>query len=187
MEKEWQEMSVKERQESRFNRWLSPEGLQFESPDTEAAYKANITRLKDTVQLQKAPDRVPVFPFFTFMPANLYGVKTIDVMNDPQKLVSTWMSYLDDYAPDFYISPALVGNGKCFETLDYKQYRWPGHGVSDNSPYQMVEDEYMKEDEYPALIDDPTDFWLRTYMPRMCGALEPLKAIGAFTDIWEMP
>ena len=187
MEKEWKEMSAEERQEARFNRWLSPENIKFESPETEASYKANITRLKDVVQLKKTPDRVPIFPFFTFMPANLYGVKTIDIMNDPRKLVSTWKSYLEDYAPDFYISPALVGSSKCLEALDYKQYKWPGHGVSDNSPYQMVESEYMKEDEYSALIDDPSDFWLRTYLPRMCGALEPLKAIGPFTDIWEMP
>ena len=115
-------MSVEEKQESRFNKWLSPENVQFESPDTEASYKASITRLKDAVQLKKTPDRVPVFPFFTFMPASLYDVKTIDIMSDPKTLVSVWKNYLKDYAPDFYISPALVGSSKCLEALDYKQY-----------------------------------------------------------------
>lgn len=187
MEKEWKEMSAEEKQEARFNKWLSPENIKFESAEAEASYKARVTRLKDAVQLKKTPDRVPVFPFFTFMPADLYDVKTIDVMSDPEKLTSTWMRYLEDYAPDYYISPALVGSVNCLETLDYRQYKWPGHGVSEDSPYQMIEDEYMKEDEYTALIDDPSDFWFRTYLPRMCGALEPLKNIGAFTDIWEAP
>jgi uroporphyrinogen-III decarboxylase len=44
----------------------------------------------------------------------------------------------------------------------------------------------MKEDEYPALIDDPTDFWLRIYMPRFLGALEPLANLSPFTHMWEV-
>jgi hypothetical protein len=43
----------------------------------------------------------------------------------------------------------------------------------------------MKPEDYPALIDDPSDFWLRTYMPRIFGALEPLKMLSPFTDQWE--
>lgn len=37
------------------------------------------------------------------------------------------------------------------------------------------------------LIDDPSDFWLRTYLPRIFGALEPLAKLGPLTDIIEMP
>ena len=188
MEKKWEEMTAEERQEARFDKWLSPpDGIAFKSPEAEASHKAIITRFKDAVQMKKTPDRVPIYTLFTFMPADLYGVAPGELMYDPEKLVSTWKRYLADYGPDFYISPALVGNGKCFEALDYKQYRWPGHGVSENSTYQCIEDEYMKAEDYQALIDDPSDFWLRTYLPRVFGALEPLKNIPPFTDIWEMP
>ncbi len=187
MEQKWEEMSREERQEARFNTWLSPEGIEFVSPEAEASYKARVTRCKDAVQLKKTPDRVPVFPFFTFMPADLYGVSPGEVMYDAEKLVSVWNKYLDDYRPDYYVSPGLVGTGKCFEVLDFRQYNWPGHGVSDSSGYQCIEDEYMLADEYQALIDDPSDFWFRTYLPRIFGALEPLRAVPPFTDIWEMP
>ena len=44
----------------------------------------------------------------------------------------------------------------------------------------------MLADEYPALINDPTDFWIRTLMPRGYGALDPLKMIAPFTDMWEV-
>ncbi|MBW2065948.1 MAG: hypothetical protein JRJ03_13600 [Deltaproteobacteria bacterium] len=85
------------------------------------------------------------------------------------------------------MSPALVGYSKIFEILDYRQYRWPGHGVSENVGYQRIEDEYMKAEDYQAIIDDPSDFWLRVYMPRIFRALEPLKNIPPFTELWEMP
>ncbi len=183
----WEKMSAEERQESRFKTWLSPEGIKFKGPEAEASYKAAITRFKDAVQLKKKPDRVPIYLLYTFMPADLYGLTPGEAMYNPEKLVSTWKRFLEDYGPDFYFSPALVGHGKCFEILDYKQYRWPGHGVSENSTYQCVEAEYMRAEDYEALIDDPSDFWIRTYLPRVFGALEPLKNIPPFTDLWEMP
>src|SRR3989304_10593332 len=82
---------------------------------------------------------------------------------------------LVDYQPDFYFTPAIIGDGKILEILDYKQYAWPGHGVAKESGYQYVEGEYMHDEDYGALIDDPSDFWLRADLPRVCGALAPLR------------
>ncbi|MBW1998573.1 MAG: uroporphyrinogen decarboxylase [Deltaproteobacteria bacterium] len=186
MEKKWEEMSSDEKREARFEAWLSPQGVEFESKEAEANYKATVKRFKDVVDLKK-PDRVPVLIPTTFMPAYLYDIKPAEIMNSGEKLVSVWMRFLEDYRPDFYMTPALVGHSKIFEILDYKQYRWPGHGVSESVGYQCIEDEYMKAEDYQALIDDPSDFWLRVYMPRIFGALEPLKNIPPFTELWEMP
>ena len=44
----------------------------------------------------------------------------------------------------------------------------------------------MKEEEYKALIDDPSDFWIRKSIPRTFGAHEGLKDIPPFTDLWEI-
>ena len=60
MEKKWEEMSSDEKQESLFARWLSPEGVEFVSPEAEKLYKERATRIKDAVQMKKMPDRVPV-------------------------------------------------------------------------------------------------------------------------------
>jgi hypothetical protein len=186
MEKKWEEMSAKEKREARFKTWLSAEGVKFQSPEAEASYKASVTRFKDAIELKKTPDRVPVLLLATFMPVHLYDVTPGEAMYNPEKLVSTCKKYLLDYKPDFYISPALIGTGKVFEILDYKQYKWPGHGVTEKSVYQYVEEEYMRAEDYPALINDPSDFWLRTYLPRVFGALEPLKNIPPFTELWEV-
>ena len=72
---------------------------------------------------------------------------------------------------------------RMFEILDYKLYSWPGHGVSPEHPYQCNEAEYMKADEYDALIQDPTGYFLSTYLPRVFGALQPLQMLPFFPGI----
>ncbi|MBP1731397.1 MAG: hypothetical protein H6Q55_1826, partial [Deltaproteobacteria bacterium] len=167
MEKKWEEMSAQEKRTARFETWMSPQGVQFESPDTEAAYKAAVIRFSDAIQMEKAPDRVPILLIGTFMASQLYGVTAYEAMYDTDKLVSAHKRFLKEYGPDYYVTPALIGSGKILEILDYKQYKWPGHGISEQSAYQAVEGEYMLAEEYKALIDDPSDFWVRYWMPRV--------------------
>lgn len=186
MEKTWEQMSAQEKREARFQEWLSAEGVQFQSPEAETSYKEAVRRLKDAVLMEKAPDRVPVFPLGTFMQAHLYGVTPGECMYDYGKLLSAHKRFLAEYRPDYYGSPAFIGSGKILDILDYRQYKWPGHGVSEKSGYQCVEGEYMRAEDYRALIDDPTDFWLRTWMPRIFGALEPLANIAPFPNLWEI-
>ena len=82
----------------------------------------------------------------------------------------------------------MVLPAKIYNLLDYKLYSWPGHGLPANaSSIQFVEGEYMKEDEYDLLIHDPSDFWIRTYVPRVFGAFESWKYMNPFTSIIEIP
>ncbi len=187
MQKLWEAMSKEEKQETRFNTWLSGGNTQFVSLQAKAAYEARITRLKDAIQLNSMPDRVPVFQIFTFMPVTLFDATPGEVMYDGTKLVSVWKRFLDEYEPDFYSSPAAVFHGPVLEKLGYGAYKWPGYNLSENSPYQYVEDDYMKPYEYHLLIDDPSDFFLRTYWPRICGSLGSLKDLLSLTGISALP
>lgn len=178
-------MTAKEKRELRFQTWSAPEGVQFESDEAKSAYQTRVAIFKDIVLMEKAPERVPILPFGIFMQPQLYGVSPYDAMYDTDRMLAAQLSFLKDYKPDYFVTPALMGYGKVFDILDYKQYKLPGHGISKNSGWQYVEGEYMLADEYDALINDPTDFWFRTLMPRAYGALEPLKMIAPFTDMWE--
>ena len=60
MEKKWEEMTSDERQEALFQKWISPEGATFASPEAEKSYKEKATRIKDAVQMKKLPDRGPI-------------------------------------------------------------------------------------------------------------------------------
>jgi len=187
MEKQWKEMSAAEKREARFKKWLAAEGVQFESPEAEVTYKKAVERFKDVSLLEKIPDRIPVMAMGTFVMTDVYGVTPYEAMYDVDKELETHEKFVRDFRPDYGGGAAgMIGSGKIFEILGYKQYRWPGYNLPKESGYQYVEGEYMMADEYDALIDDPTDFWLRTYMPRAFGALEGLKMIAPFTDMWEM-
>jgi uroporphyrinogen-III decarboxylase len=107
-------------------------------------------------------------------------------MYDYDKLNMAFKKFVLDFQPD--TSPGNVGPGpgRVFEILDYKLYSWPGHGVWPNSPYQCNEGEYMKADEYDALIDDPSNFFINTYLPRVFNALDGFRMLPAFTGILEI-
>jgi hypothetical protein len=186
MEKNWKDMPAAEKRESRFRKWLAAEGIQFESPEAEKNYKAAITRFWNIAELDKIPDRIPIMALGTFMQTQVYNVSPYEAMYDVDKMLATQMRFLNDYKPDYAGSPALIGWGKVFEILGYKQYKWPGYNLPKDSGYQYVEGEYMMADEYDALIDDPTDFWLRIYLPRVFKAFESFGTLSPFTDLWEM-
>jgi len=91
--------------------------------------------------------RVPVLILGTFVQAHLYGVTPFDCMYQYEKLIGAHRKFLQDYKPDLFSSPAFAGSGNILDTLGYKQYRWPGHGISESSAYQYVEGEYMGAEE----------------------------------------
>ena len=186
MEKQWAELTPDEKREERFNRWLAPPGVSFASPEAEKAYKERVTRFVRAFQLRE-PDRVPcILPASNFA-AYYAGTNLQTVMYDYDELKRAWLKFLNDFDMDTFMGPALVPPGKALEAVDYRLYKWPGHGLSSAvSSYQCVEAEWMKADEYDDLIKDPTNFWLRIYMPRVFGALEPFSRIPAFTTIEEI-
>jgi len=175
-----------EKREVMFKAWLSPRGITFINPEAEKAYKKRVTRLINVVQL-KIPDRVPVIPTLGFFPAHYAGITPQEAMYDYNKLRMAWKKYIVDFQPDMYSGMSSPSAGRVFEILDYRLYKWPGHGTPPTTPYQCVEAEYMKADEYDALIQDPSDFWGRIYLPRVYGALEPLKMLSPVTNLVEMP
>ena len=45
----------------------------------------------------------------------------------------------------------------------------------------------MQADEYDLLISDPSNFFTRSYLPRVFGSLAPWSMLGAITDVIELP
>jgi len=181
------EKTPEEKREERFEKWLAPPGIEFDSPEAERLYYERLKRLTDAYRLRE-PDRVPVSLPISNYPAYYAGVNLKTIMYDYDELRRVWKKYLDDFEMDTYTPPSMVPPGKVYDLLDYRGYHFPGRGLPDNAPgYQFVEDEYMMANEYDKLIKNPSDFWMRTYMPRIFGLFEPLKSLQSLTDIWEIP
>jgi Uroporphyrinogen decarboxylase (URO-D) len=176
-----------EKRAQRFAKVLSPAGAEFINPAAEKAYKVRAQRVIDAIQL-KEPDKVPVFDFGTYFPAYNAGFDAQTVIYDYEKRVQAWKKYVRDFDYDIYFGPGLLFPGTVLGLLDFKLYKWPGHGVGSNVPsHQYCEGEYMMENEYDALINDPSDFWLRHHMPRIFGALEPFSHLIPFTTVYQIP
>lgn len=183
MNKEKAVLSSEAELEEMFGSWLAPQGIDFISREAEKAYRERATRIKDAIQL-KMPDRVPVISSVGFSPAYYAGITTREAMYDYDKACQAYEKYTFDFAPDAHHGP--YGLGQVYDIIDYKLFLWPGHGVGVNMPFQCVEAEYMKADEYDALIQDPSDFWMRVYLPRIIGVLEPFSKLSPFHRVIEM-
>ncbi|MBN1692876.1 MAG: hypothetical protein JW845_04905 [Dehalococcoidales bacterium] len=187
MEKAWAELSPEEKREERFKKWLSPPGVTFASPQAEKLYKERVTRFIKAFTL-KEPDRVPcILPSMGLYAATYAGTNLATVMYDFDEMKRAWRKVLHDFDADTYVPPVLVPPGPPLELMDYKLYKWPGHGLGKNVlSYQAVESEWMKPEEYDHLIRDPSDFWLRVYMPRVFGALKGFNQLSPFTSFEEI-
>jgi hypothetical protein len=191
MEKKCEAMSPDEKHEAQFQKLLNPKdpqgnALKFQSSEAEASYKASITRIKDAVQLKKIPDRVPVALLPSMFPFLSAGMTVQEAMYDYDKCAAAFKKFILELKPDMHIGAAQAGPGKFYEILDYKLYKWPGHGVAPEHSYQCVEEEYMKAGEYDLLISDPSFYFRNFYLPRVFGALQGFTMLPPLTGILEI-
>ena len=178
--------SIVERQDAFLKQWASGEGIPFANDQAKAAYLERAKLCLDVVQFNK-PARVPIMPMTTFAPTMMVGVSGREAMYNPKALGQAYVDFCETYQPDFAGAAPMVMYGPALEALDYQLYKWPGHGVADHLSYQFHEKEYMKAEEYDDLIADPTDFWLRRWMPRTHGALAPLANVPPIYGSMELP
>lgn len=182
----WQSLSATEKLEARFAAWMAAEGTEFSSPEVAQTYKDTVQRLKDVIQLKK-PDHIPICPNIGFYVAEYTGITGEDLMYDYEKLGAAWKKFHTDFKFDTSMGSFLPGPGPLFERLDYKLYRWPGHGTPPETSYQCVEAEYMLPEEYDSFIADPSGYFMRSYLPRIFGAFQPWQMLSPLTDILELP
>ena len=182
----WADLTPDEKRAKRFEQWLQP-AIQFPSESVAVGYRKRVQRLIDVIEL-RIPDRVPCILPTGFFPAWYAGTSLKKVIYDYTELRRAWFKFIHEFDMDTYSSPGTVLAGRVFENLGFRQYRWPGYGLGDDvSSYQYIEAEYMRADEYDLLIADPSDYWMRVYLPRIFGALEPLAKLPSFTSIVEIP
>ncbi len=180
----WDQMNPLERRKARLDAWQNAP-VQFASPEAEASYKQRITRLRKIYDMEPH-DRPIADPF---MGANEYivrrkGVIGKDIVYNHEKLREPLLAFHRDFQPDVAVG-VLPYPGKSWDLLDFKLYVWGGQDLPDNLVIQAVEGEYMTGDEYQDFITDPTDFWMKKYLPRAYGALAPLAMLPDFPRISE--
>ena len=145
-------------------------------PKTTAELFAERTQRLLDAYAMKVPDRIPISLNLGYMLAKFGGITCEELDSDferAQQLLEQAAVYLQ---PD-----QVMGLGpfvsKPSRMLGDRQTKWAGYGLSSNSPMQFVEDEYMKATDYDEFLDDPTNFTLRKFLPRVYRELEGLALL----------
>lgn len=178
-QKEWSSMTPEEKREERFNKWLNPEGVKFKDAKAEQAYKERVTRFIKVIKLEE-PDRVPVLlPAGTF-PIYAAGMTLKEAMHNNKKTVKAYRAFFNEYESDTFTG-GMATSARSIDIIDILYTKYPGRGLPDDaSMHNFVEGEYMFADEYDHLIDDPSDFFFRKYLPRTFGALKAFELFEPF-------
>jgi uroporphyrinogen-III decarboxylase len=185
-DKTWAELTPQEKRDRRLQAWLDNWGSGFPDAEAEKAYKTRVQRLIDVYNIRE-PDRVPVNLPVGNLPLTMAGVDAYTAMYDHEKAMEAITKFNEKYGGELEHTAGLFYvPGTVLDLLDYKLYAWPGHGLSrTGTTWQFIEGEYMKPEEFDDFIRDPSDFWMRTYMPRAFGVFEPMGMFQPFTNITE--
>ena len=154
-----------------------------QTPEAKAAYDARWQRVMDCVAL-KQPDRMPIGMQPTFWLAKYGGITCKQLMYDYEATKAIAERAVLEFEPDLH-SPLVLAtaSGNALEAIGFKQLQWPGHGVGDDQPFQYIDREYMKAEEFDEFLFDPTGFYLQKYLPRVAGAFEGFEDLPVFPGL----
>jgi uroporphyrinogen-III decarboxylase len=138
-------------------------------------------RIMDTIALKPA-DRVPVISGIGYFPAKYAGIPCSAAYYDYDAWYDAYKRALTYIQPDM-VFPQAFTPGKALEILNLKAQKWPGHGVDPYQGHQAIEIDNLKADEYEAYMHDPSDFLVRTFLPRTSPELEGLAGLPRLADL----
>lgn len=126
------------------------------------------------------PDQVPMIPKATGAQYRLYDIGSHAAENyDHERAAEACIKYHEEFQPDIRILPEFM-SGRANEIAQTTMLDWPGRpgtAVPDFSSYQVIEHEYMSQDEYDELISDYSGFMINKYIPRAYPGLKGFEDI----------
>ncbi len=133
-----------------------------------------LKRIQDAYEM-KQPDRIPIVLHLGYMLARLEGMSYVEFEKNPEKAQAALEKWALYFEPDSIFGG--ISSSAPNVILGDRMTKWPGYGLPDDKPFQFVEGEYLKVDEYDELLDDPGDFTIRKFMPRVFTELEGLSML----------
>lgn len=155
--------------------WVAGQSVDFQDEGSEQAYKRRAERFRDAIRLQE-PDRVPAVTAGGLLAADFADLSFEEAMYDPEKLGEASVAFTTALEPDA-LPRTFTPLARMLDELGYNLINWPGGQLDSESPFQFVEDEYMKAEDYDELLRDPTGFFLRTYAPRIADGLKGFEEL----------
>jgi len=149
---------------------------------TEQAKKLYAQRLQlmnDAIDM-KEPERVPVAPFLGSIVQQMCGSCYKDIYYDYDRAGQAAVDFYTKYPVDAFTGCRFT-SGKSLEISGINIIDWPGKPgtiISDYSPHQVREIEYLTPEEtYDAMIKDFDGFYFRQYIPRVFEGLKGIETL----------
>ncbi|MBQ9979434.1 MAG: hypothetical protein IJP23_00005, partial [Oscillospiraceae bacterium] len=147
-------------------------------------YDERVKRMQAAVNLETY-DRVPIVPKMNFFYGSMYGVNSYASMSNLANLVPAVKAYIQEFQPDAVWAPAQPPL-HAVDALGCNYIRCPGPDfkIGLDESFQILDGEYMYEEEYPEFCLDPTHFILTKWLPRRNKKLAGLAKLN-FQDAIE--
>jgi hypothetical protein len=152
-------------------------------------YADRNNRVNEAIAM-RVPDRVPFQLFAGYFAGRYCGIPFSSAYYDAAQWRAANIKTITELEPDVYLIQSANLSGKALEILGPLQMRWPGFNVPPNFSHQMVELEPMKANEYEDFLSDPSDYMMRTYLPRIFESAAPMAKLRPFRSLvgpWGMP
>ncbi|MDR3569894.1 MAG: uroporphyrinogen decarboxylase family protein [Syntrophobacteraceae bacterium] len=137
------------------------------SEKTGNLFEKRLGRYQAAIGLQPV-DRIPIATGSNYFAEVYSGNTKQQTLYDPQK----WLEAEEAFVCDFPEIDVLRDNriyGPLFDAIGCKTYRLPGRDLPPDIQFQFVEDEYMKEQDYDKLIENPLRFMIESFLPKILG------------------
>lgn len=184
----WEDMTGDEKYNYFVSLYTSTRGKPFPTPEIAEKYAKRTQRIIDVIELRE-PDEVPVFFTAEGFVVEHAGKKPVDSFYDHDAYFNCAVKMHEDFDPDVS-AMTFPMSGKAMDTLGLSLIQWPGSKVnplSDETNFQYVESEYMRDSEYDELISNPEGYILRKYMPRLCRNLQGLSQLPTPANFTQAP
>lgn len=131
-------------------------------------------RLEDAYALRR-PDRIPIVMAASYFLAQWGGITHQRLLEDHDMHQQLLEQAALHFQPDSILG--LFNDPGAALALGDRMTKWPGHGLPDSGSFQFAEHEFMTADDYDAFLKDPSDWAVRTYLPRAFDRLEGLALL----------
>ena len=155
-------------------------GDYFMDEKAQKLFNERLNRVETAIHLG-TPDRVPVCCFFVSWAQRVNGSSYADLYYDYDRAGEAAVKFYADH-PMLDVSMfSGFTSGRANELAKSQMIDWPGRPgtkVDKYSSHQVIECEFMSQEEYPEMLGDFTGFMLRKYIPRAFPALKGLSGIS---------
>ena len=133
-------------------------------------YQERRTRYLTALRNEK-PDKIPIRPFVAEFTAKYAGMTCQQVAHDYNLAFEAAVKCAKDFDWDAVVANMVYVWTGLAQAAGLRYYGIPGIGIPHTTGFNYIEpaedQAFMREDEYDALIDDPTGFLYNVWLPRV--------------------